>query len=487
MKNRKKINIVWFKRDLRTQDHYPLNYAEKEENDYLCIYIYDPKKIAHKSCSLRHLQFVYHSINDINNTLNKFSRKIVIFHNDTLKVFDYLCKEYSISKIFSYQETDVKSFWDIDKKVNLLCLKNNIRWIEYQRDGIVRGLKTRRNWDKMWYTHVSVPVLINKYSKATQKLRKNPFELEINLHNKLTKWPKLYQPAGEKYAHTYLRSFINKRGKHYSKYISKPHESRVSCTRLSTYLAWGNLSVKQAYMTIKYNKNYSLFKRSFNASLIRLKWRCHFIQKFEMECEYEDTCVNRGYENLQYTDNNELINSWKNGTTAIPIVDACIRCLQKTGWINFRMRAMLVSIFCHHFDCNWKKGVYHLAQLFLDYEPGIHYTQFQMQAGVTGINSIRIYNPIKQSKEHDPSGIFIKKWVNELVNVPSEFIHEPWMMTELDKSFYGIKEHFKNPEIDIINSAKLSRKKLWGHRSNDLVKKENLRLIKKHTRNSKSI
>ena len=70
--------------------------------------------------------------------------------------------------------------------------------------------------------------------------------------------------------------------------------------------------------------------------------------------------------------------------TGIPLVDACMRCLKATGWINFRMRAMLVSFLCHHLDCDWRLGVYHLARLFLDYEPGIHYPQFQMQAGTWG-------------------------------------------------------------------------------------------------------
>ena len=164
-----------------------------------------------------------------------------------------------------------------------------------------------------------------------------------------------------------------------------------------------------------------------------------------------------------------------------------MRALKETGWINFRMRAMLVSFLTYNLDQDWRDGVYHMAKLFLDYEPGIHYTQFQMQAGVTGINSIRIYNPIKQSKDHDPDGIFIKKWVDELANIPSEFVHEPWLMTDLDRSFYQINAKFNVPSIDIINASKLARKKIWSHRSDDIVKKENLRLIKKHTRNFKSI
>ena len=127
-----------------------------------------------------------------------------------------------------------------------------------------------------------------------------------------------------------------------------------------------------------------------------------------------------------------------------------MKCLIKTGWLNFRMRAMLVSFLCHHLQLNWKDGVYHLAKLFLDFEPGIHYTQFQMQSGVTGINTIRVYNPLKQSKEKDPAGLFIKHWLPELNHLSPKFIHEPWKLTLIDLNGHQLPGIYHQP---IINTS----------------------------------
>jgi deoxyribodipyrimidine photo-lyase len=204
-----------------------------------------------------------------------------------------------------------------------------------------------------------------------------------------------------------------------------------------------------------------------------------------MECSYETQCVNSGYEVLNHSKNEDFINAWKRGETGFPLIDACMKCLEKTGWINFRMRAMVVSFFCHHLDQDWRNGVYHLAQLFLDYEPGIHYPQFQMQAGTTGINIIRIYNPVKQSLEHDPKGIFIKQWLPQLSQVPEKYIHQPELMPLLEQQLCGviIGEHYPKPIIEVESAAKVARDKIWGHKKTDVVKKEINKIIKKHTRN----
>lgn len=460
-----KINIVWLKRDLRTQDHEPFYYALRSPLPFLTIFIFEPSIVQYPDTSIRHLQFQYYSILRINETLKPFHHEAIIFYQEAEKVFDFLSQQFDIYQVLSYEEIGLNHTFERDKKLKKFFKNKGILWKEFPKSAILRGSKSGFiNWDTHFENYIKSFILENDFQKNSSiKLLENPFPLPQKLLIQLNNYPKEFQPAGEKYAWKYLDTFIKERGKKYFQMISKPFESRFHCSRLSPYLAWGNITIRQVYQEVLKSENYYKYKKSFDAFLARLKWNNHFIQKLEKNVFYENHCLNSKFENIDYQNDEKKLEAWKNGETGIPIIDANMKCLIETGWINFRMRAMLVSFLCHYLEIDWKLGVYHLAQLFLDYEPGIHYPQFQMQAGVTGVHIIRTYNPIKQSYEKDPNGNFIKSWLPQLKDLSYPFFHEPWKMNSLESqwNYFELGKNYPKPIINLQSHPMKLVKKLW--------------------------
>ena len=488
--NREHISVVWFKRDLRLHDNEAINNALISGNRVLFVYMFEEILLNSPFYSERHWNFIKESLSDLNTRLLTYNTEILVVESDVISVFNQLQNHFKITNVFSHLETGILTTFERDKTFKRYCKNNFISWIENSNNGVQRGLKNRETWFEDWSNYMSQPQ-IDFSPEVSQLLSINEIEKlkPFFKHSSLkTKTNTSFQKGGSTMAYKYADSFFNERYKNYMFHISKPKQSRYSCSRLSPYLSWGNISVREVYQKAQETKKLTNAKHHLSAFASRLRWQAHFIQKFEMEHIMEKVSVNKGYHKLKKSISKDYQKAWREGQTGFPLVDASMRCLVETGYVNFRMRAMLVSFFTHILWQPWQEASVYLSQVFLDFEPGIHFPQIQMQAGETGINNLRIYNPIKNGKEHDPDAEFIKKWVPELAHLDVQFIHEPYLMTELEQQFYHFKlgVNYPYPIVDISIKRKKATEVLWGMKKDKAVLKENKRILSKHTIRNRS-
>lgn len=481
MSAREELQVVWFKRDLRLEDHAPLA-AAANGKPTLLLYVFEPELISDPHYSERHWRFVTQSLLEMNGRLQTLNQRIHILQGSVLEILAAIHVHTPIARLLSYQETGLSVTYERDKAVAAWCMQSHVNWQEYQSNGVQRGRSSREGWAKDWHKAMSEPLAEPVWRQLLVAKNQEPHLSEYAIDSELLSSWSVRDPAwqlgGVGAAQHALDSFFAERGKIYHKALSKPQLSRKHCSRLSPYLAWGNVSIRQVYQRLQRERRRGGWGTALSAFNSRLHWHCHFIQKFESEDRIEFEPMNFGYHQFQdeYSSTNEQ--AWAAGATGIPYLDACLRCLRHTGYLHFRGRAMIVSALCHLMQGRWQFAARQLAQWFLDFEPGIHYAQIQMQVGLTGINTLRIYNPVKQGLDHDPEAVFIKKWVPELSELPPSLVHTPWALGPIDRECLDL--NYPNPVVDITEAHRLARAVYWQRRQNPLVRQDINRVLYRH-------
>ena len=467
-----RIALLWLKRDLRLFDHQPLqqalDYCRLHSCPLVGLYVLEQEYWQQADTSQRQWAFIYEGLLALDKHWQQLGGAGLCFINSCIaaQLEQWQQAGYQLA-LFSHKETGNLWTYQRDKKVEKKCRQLGINWHQTTQFGVLRPNPNRDQWADHWQSFMEQPLIPEP---VNLKANRNPRLLpgcqpiqRLPAQVCMDPWPcPARQPGGRMQALKLWQSFIAGRGRFYRSSISSPLTAERACSRLSPYLALGCISVRellQATRQQRQQNNDRVFKRSLSAFESRLWWHCHFIQKLEDQPDMEWQALHPAYRQLRGEINSDWQQAWQQGRTGWPLVDACMRYLHHHGWLNFRMRAMLMSIISYPLWQPWQPAAQFLAAQFVDYEPGIHYPQVQMQAGTTGINIPRIYNPTLQAQKLDPQGSFIRRWLPELRCVGNTWIHQPWLMPDRQQRQSGVTlgQHYPEPLVDFTQASRQAK------------------------------
>ncbi len=462
------MHVVWFKRDLRTSDHVPLADAA-EHGAVLPLYIVEPGLWRQPDVSSRHWDFCAESVSSLDRELRQLGQRLIVRVGEAVETLASIHAQTPISALWSHEETGNAWTYARDRAVKAWCRANSIPWHEVPQTGVARPLRSRQGWAGRWNRRMREPLVPPPRAlEPVPDVSSDRLPRSADLGLQPNPCPER-QRGGRDAALTTLESFLVERGEPYRRAMSSPLDGATHCSRLSPHLAWGTLSMKEVSQASNLRRQQleqigasKAWRDSMKSFTSRLHWHCHFMQKLEDDPAIEFRNLHPAYDGIRDASSDpSILNAWQSGETGIPFVDACMRSLSATGWINFRMRAMLMSFASYHLWLDWRKPGEHLARCFTDYEPGIHWSQVQMQSGTTGINTPRIYNPVKQGYDQDPTGAFIRRWIPELDAVPDAFVQEPWRWEQSNRLLGSV---YPVPVVDHLAAARTARQRIWAVR-----------------------
>lgn len=478
------MQIFWFKRDLRVQDNRALAQAAAR-SDVMPLYVAEPALWREPDMSGRQWAFVAEALEELTLDLQKQGQPLIVRTGDMVGILEAVSRETEISALWSSEETGNDWTFQRDKRVAAWCRAHGIPWHEIRNHGVQRRLKSRDGWAQNWDAFIGEPVTAAPALKPLAiDLGRIPNASDLGIAPDPCH---LRQPGGRGAGLERLDSFLTTRGEQYRSAMSSPVAGETACSRLSPHLAWGTLSMRevaqatwtqQRKLKADTKRGRSTWRGSLTSFNGRLHWHCHFIQKLEDEPRIEYENLHRKYDGIRPSaPDQDRLYAWSNGETGLPFVDACMRYLRATGWLNFRMRSMVMATASYHLWLDWRAPGQQLARFFTDYEPGIHWSQVQMQSGTTGINTVRIYNPVKQGYDQDPTGAFTRKWVPELALIPDKHLQEPWNADNADDVLGKV---YPMRIVDHLAAARDARDRIWAVRKGAEFKAEASAVVAKH-------
>ena len=494
--------LWWIKLDFRLGDNPALTAALAAHECVVPVFAFEPRLLQAPETSAFHVAAWCQALSELRERLRARGGDVLVLGGDFPDAFSALWQNLQYDAIYSHEEIGTERTYARDRAVADWANANGVAWREHRQTGVFRGGIDRNRRHKMWADFMDTTPLPPPAPEDQRRMSVPEAWRAIDIGGALTPerfghpltatQAELRQPVSESAARATVESFLYERGQCYSKGISSPNSAFTCGSRLSVHFAWGTITGRQVYHALTARRaelkddkseEAKAWRRSLTSFRSRLHWRDHFTQRLEDDVTAETIPLNPAYLDLP-TPGDHHFDDWLHGRTGWPMVDACMRCAAATGFLNFRMRAMVTSVAVHTLRIDWRRLIHPVARVWADYVPGIHVSQTQMQAGVVGINQLRGYSPDKQFTDHDPEGAFVKTWVPELRDADAKAIakhtsgqyvegYRPPLLDDRIASFKSFKEDYyaikRRPETRALaeevyakhGSRRAARSRTW--------------------------
>ncbi len=428
------IIVVWFRRDLRITDHPALAAAVAQGAQIIPLFVFAPYLLHHPESGSGRVQFMLGCLESLRNNLRVIGSRLICRMGEQSQVVPAFAREVGATAV--YWNCDSERIWrtDTDEQVRHGLEEIGIEARTFEAEALLKagGAETYalENFTPHWHhflnqTAAPRPKVL---PPVDERIPDSPLRTLADLGLPAT--DQEIPTSGEREAHRLLEEFLTTKAPHYLKSLSVAEAASRNTSRLSPHFKFGTLSVRTVYQRLHQRKNEvnKWHRKNLEGFESRLFWRDHFAQKLRNLPRCENESYIQDFDAVAWSNRADHYEAWCTGQTGYPLVDASMRCLNHTGWLPFKLRALCATFHCIDLFLPWQWGARHFMQKLIDADVAIDHWQWQSHAGVSnrGRQWFRVYNPMDGVSKIDPEGTFIRRWVPELADVSPAELASPW-------------------------------------------------------------
>jgi len=425
-----KINIFWFRRDLRLIDNTALNKALDSKYPVLALFIFDKAILEHLPKDDARVTFIYQSLSKIDVKLKQHNSNLHVFKGKPMDVWDKILDKYEIDTIYTNKDYEPYAL-ERDRNVYKLAESKNVSFLRF-KDQVIFEENEVLKADGKPYT-VYTPYK-NKWLAGFQKISLQTTTSNLQNFAEIKKnFPSL-EEIGFKQSNIEAPSFNASNIKNYGEFRDFPSKNHT--THIGTHLRFGTLSIRQVILNLP---------EQSDVYLSELVWREFFMQILFHFPHVKNQNFKPKYDAIPWRNNKDEFLKWCNGQTGYPMVDAGMRELNATGHMHNRVRMITAGFLCKHLLIDWQWGEAYFAEKLLDYELSANNGNWQWAAG-TGCDAapyFRVFNPTTQIQKFDKDLQYIQKWVPEIneLSYPKPMVEHKFAR---ERAISTYKEALKN-------------------------------------------